>query len=152
MSEERLSKAAAITKGDATWKDWRAFLVGEAAAGRAELKGSDGWTLAEAAAHVTRWQDWAVARIRGILAAEKAERLDIEGNNAAWAKADRGVAFEPALEKMDSAWSELRKAAVAVPHSKWRRLINAVFAANTWEHYEEHLAWHPASGGERRAG
>ena len=134
MSEERLSKAAAITKGDATWKDWRAFLVGEAAA------------------HVTRWQDWAVARIRGILAAEKAERLDIEGNNAAWAKADRGVAFEPALEKMDSAWSELRKAAVAVPHSKWRRLINAVFAANTWEHYEEHLAWHPASGGERRAG
>ena len=65
--------------------------------------------------------------------------------NAAWAKEDLGVTFEPALERMDSAWSALRKAAVAVPDAKWRRLISAVFAANTWEHYEEHLAWHPAA-------
>jgi hypothetical protein len=145
MGEERLSKAQAIAKADATWAEWRAFLVGEAAAGRAELKGSDGWTLAEAAAHVTRWQGWAVDRIRGILAAERAERLDIDGNNAAWAKQDRDVAIAPALERMDSAWIALRKAAVAVPDSKWRRLISAVFAANTWEHYEEHLAWRPAA-------
>jgi hypothetical protein len=145
MSEERLSKAGAIAKADAAWADWRAFLVGEAAAGRAELTGSDGWTLAEAAAHVTRWQGWAVDRIRGILVGEKAERLDIDGKNAAWAKEDRGVGFAAALERMDGAWSALRKAAIAVPEAKWRRLISAVFAANTWEHYEEHLAWHPAA-------
>jgi len=36
-------------------------------------------------------------------------------------------------------------AVIAVPDAKWRRLISAVFAANTWEHYEEHLAWHPAA-------
>jgi hypothetical protein len=146
VSEERLSKAQAIARADATWADWRAFLVGEAAAGRAELKGSDGWSLAEAAAHVTRWQGWAVERIRGILVAERAERLDVEGNNAGWTKEDRGVAFAPALERMDGAWAALRKAAVAVPDAKWRRLISAVFAANTWEHYEEHLAWRPAKG------
>jgi hypothetical protein len=145
MSEERLSKAEAIARADATWAEWRAFLVGEAAAGRADTKGSDGWTLAEAAAHIARWQGWAVARIRGILVAEKAERLDVDGKNAVWAKEDRGVAFAPALERMDGAWSTLRRAAVAVPDAKWRRLISAVFAANTWEHYEEHLAWHPAA-------
>jgi Mycothiol maleylpyruvate isomerase N-terminal domain len=149
MSEERLSKAEAIAKADAAWADWRAFLVGEAAAGRAQPRGSDGWTLAEVFAHVTRWQGWAVDRIRGILIAEKAERLDIEGNNAAWAKADRGVAFAPALERMDGAWAELRKAADAVPEARWRRLISVVFAANTWEHYEEHLAWHPAASTRR---
>jgi hypothetical protein len=145
MSEERLSKAEAIAKADATWADWRAFLVVQAAAGRAELKGSDGWTLAEAAAHVARWQGWAVERIRGILVAEKAERLDVDGKNAAWAHEDRDVAFAPALERMDGAWAALRKVAVAVPDAKWRRLVSAVFAANTWEHYEEHLVWHPAA-------
>ena len=145
MSEGRPSKAEAIAKADATWEEWRAFLVGEAGAGRADTKGSDGWTLAEAAAHVARWQGWAVERIRGILVAERSERLDVEGKNAAWAKKDRGVTFEPALKRMDDAWSALRKAAVAVPDAKWRRLISAVFAASTWEHYEEHLAWHPAA-------
>ena len=145
MSEERFSKAEAIAKADATWADWRSFLVAEAAEGRAAMTGSDGWTLAEAAAHVARWQGWAVERIRSILIGARSERLDVDGKNAAWAKEDRGVTFEPALERMDGAWSALRKAAVAVPDAKWRRLISAVFAANTWEHYEEHLAWHPAA-------
>jgi hypothetical protein len=145
MSEQRVSKAEAIAKADATWADWRAFLLGEAAAGRAELKGSDGWTVAEAAAHVARWQGWAVERIRAILVAERAERLDVDGKNAAWAKEDRGVAFARALERMDGAWAALRKAADAVPDAKWRRLTSAVFAANTWEHYEEHLAWRPTA-------
>lgn len=140
-----MSKAEAIAKADATWVAWRAFLASEAAAGRADTKGTDGWTLAEATVHVARWQGWAVERIRGILVAEKGERLDVDGKNAAWAEEDRGVAIEPALERMEGAWSALRKAAVAVPDAKWRRLISAVFAANTWEHYEEHLAWHPAA-------
>ena len=148
MSEARLSKDQAIARADATWVDWRAFLVREAAAGRAELKGSDGWTLAEAAAHGARWQVWAADRMRGILAGERGERLQVDAKNAAWAEKDRGIAFEQALERMDGAWGELRRTASAVPDERWRRLINAVFAANTWEHYEEHLAWHPGAGGD----
>jgi len=141
------SRDEAIAKADATWADWRGFLVREAAAGQAELKGADGWTLAEAAAHVARWQGWAADRIRGILAGERGERLEIDAKNAAWAEKDRGIAFEAALERMDGAWSLLRKTASAVPDDRWRRLISVVFAANTWEHYVEHLAWHPGTGG-----
>jgi hypothetical protein len=148
MSEARASRDQAIARADATWAEWRAFLVGEAAAGRAELRGSDGWTLAEAAAHVARWQDWAVARMRGILAGERGERLEIDARNAAWAEQDRGIGFDPALQRMDTAWAALREAASAVPEPSWRRLLSVVFAANTWEHYEEHLAWHPPTGGK----
>jgi hypothetical protein len=149
MSEQGQSKDRAITKADATWADWRAFLVKEAAAGRAELKGSDGWTLAEAAHHVARWQGWAADRMRGILAGDRGGRLEVDAKNATWAEKDRGMTFAPALERSDAAWVELRKTASAVPDEKWRRLIHAVFAANTWEHYEEHLAWHPGAGGKR---
>jgi hypothetical protein len=149
MSGQGRSKDRAIIEADATWAEWRAFLVKEAAAGRADLKGADGWTLAEAAVHVARWQGWAADRIRGILAGERGERLEVDAKNAAWAEKDGGVTFEPALERSDAAWVELRRAASAVPDERWRRLIHSVFAANTWEHYEEHLAWHPAAGGDR---
>jgi hypothetical protein len=145
VGESRFSKAESIARAEKEFAAWRAFLVDQAARGRAELKGSDGWTLAEAAAHVARWQDWASRRIPAILAGERGERLDVEGKNVVWANEDRGVGFDPALERMDRAWLELQRAAEAVPHEKWRRLITALFVANTWEHYEEHLAWRPAS-------
>ena len=144
MSEKRPAKTETIARAEKEFATWRSFLTDQAAKERAELKGSDGWTLAEATAHVARWQDWAARRIPAILAGERAERLDIEGNNAAWAKADRGVGFDPALERMDKAWAELHRAALAVPDERCRRLITATFVANTWEHYEEHLAWRPA--------
>jgi hypothetical protein len=145
VSEERLAKTDAIAKAEAAYAVWREFLTEQAAAGRAELKGADGWTLAEATAHVSHWQVWAVERLRGILAGQKGERLNVDGKNAGWAKEDRGIEFEPALERMDKAWADLRKAARAVPDEKWRRLIIAVLAANTWEHYDEHLAWRPGA-------
>jgi len=146
MSDERLSKAAALAKADQTWAEWRAFLAAEAAAGRAGRAGSDGWTLAEAAAHVARWQGWAALRMRGVLAGERIERLDVNVKNAAWAEEDRGVSFVAALARMDGAWAALRKTAAGIPEERWRRLLNAVFAANTWEHYEEHLAWRTPAG------
>jgi hypothetical protein len=146
MSDDRLSKAEAIAKADQTWAEWRGFLVSEIDAKRAESRGVDGWTLAEAAAHVARWQDWAVARLRGLLAGERIERLDVDAKNAAWAEEDRGIPFQTALERMDGAWIALRKAAAGIPEARWRRLVNAVFAANTWEHYEEHLAWRTPPG------
>jgi hypothetical protein len=144
MNEKRVSQADAIARAEAEFAAWRTFLTEQAAQGRAGLQGSDGWTLAEATAHVARWQGWAAERTRGILAGERGEALDIEGKNAAWAKLDRDIGFDQALEQMDRAWAELHRAAKAVPEEKWRRLIIAVFAANTWEHYEEHLAWRPA--------
>jgi hypothetical protein len=144
MSESRFSKSETIARAESEFAGWRTFLVDQAKRGRAELRGTDGWTLAEATAHVARWQDWAARRIGGILAGERAERLDIEGKNKVWGAEDRGVEFDPALERMDQAWSELLRAARAVPEEKWRRLVQATFAANTWEHYEEHLAWRPA--------
>ena len=149
MSEAGQSKAEALAKADETWAEWRAYLVGEAAAGRAERRGSDGWTLAEAAAHVARWQGWAVARILGVLAGERIERLDVDAKNAAWAGEDREIDFRVALERMDGAWVALRKTATGTPEQRWRRLIHAVFAANTWEHYEEHLAWRTPAGRNR---
>ena len=141
-----MKKATSIAKADSTWTEWRGFLVGEAAAGRAERKGSDGWTLAEATAHVARWQAWAAVRMRGVLAGERMERLNVDGRNAAWAVADRSVDFATALERMDVAWEELRRTAAAIPDAQWRRLVNSIFAANTWEHYEEHLAWRATAG------
>jgi hypothetical protein len=149
MSEDRLSKAEAMAKADATWGEWREFLAGEAAAGRATTRGTDGWTLAEAAAHVARWQGWAAARMQGLLDGERIERLDVDARNAAWAADDRGIAFQPALERMDGAWAVLRKTAAEIPQARWRRMLNAVFAANTWEHYEEHLAWRDPAGRSR---
>jgi len=135
-----------MAKADQTWAEWRAFLAAEAAAGRAGRAGTDGWTLAEAAAHVARWQGWAATRMRSDLAGERIERLEVDANNAAWAELDRGVEFETALERMDAAWAALRKTAAGMPEEGWRRLLNAVFAANTWEHYEEHLAWRAPAG------
>jgi hypothetical protein len=149
MSEERLSKAQALAKADQTWIEWRAYVVGEAAGGPADRRGADGWTLAEAAAHVARWQGWAATRMRGVLAGERIERLNVDAKNAAWAEEDHGVVLQVALERMDRAWEALRKAAAAIPEERWRRLINAVFAANTWEHYEEHLAWRIPAGLDR---
>lgn len=143
MSEKRPSKTETITRAENEFAVWRRFLTDQAAKRRAELKGTDGWTLAEAAAHVARWQDWAAKRILGILAGERGERLDIEGNNTAWALEDLGLEFDPALERIDNAWAELHRAAQAVPDAKWRRLVHTTFVANTWEHYEEHLAWRP---------
>ena len=140
----RLSRAETIARAEREFIAWRGFLTDQAAKGRAELMGSDGWTLAEATSHIARWQDWAAKRIPGILAGERGERLDIEGRNAAWAKEDRGVGFDSALDRMDEAWAELQRAAEGVPDGKWRRSITTAFVANTWEHYEEHLTWRPA--------
>jgi hypothetical protein len=145
VSKESSSKAETIAKADAAWKDWHAFLVEEANAGRVGQVGTDGWTLAEAVAHVARWQDWAAGQIRAILAGERVERVEVEAKNAEWAAADREIDFATALIRMDEAWTGLRAAAESVPDDKWRRMVAAIFVANTWEHYEEHLAWRTAA-------
>ena len=150
MTGDSPSKADALARADAAWEGWRSFLAGEAEAGRTGLKGADGWTLAEAVAHVARWQGWATERLRSLPAGERIPRLDIDGQNAAWAEADSGAEFEVARVRQEDAWRRLRAEAEAVPEAKWRRLVSGTFAANTWEHYEEHLEWHPSEAAARK--
>ena len=146
MSAESPSKSDALARADAAWEGWRSFLARESEAGRTGLKGADGWTLAEAVAHIARWQAWAAERLRSLPAGGRTPRLEIDVQNAEWAESDRGVEFEVARGRLEDAWKRLHAEAQNIPEAKWRRLVSGTFAANTWEHYQEHLDWHPPEG------
>lgn len=145
MAEELTARQDVLAKADSAWLHWRRFLDREAEGGRAELRGTDGWTLAEAAAHVANWHALTTDRIDRLLRKEHLEKLDIDGQNQEWAAADKGISFEAAVERLERNWRRFRQMAEEIPEARWNRLAPSI-RANTWEHYDEHLAWRPAVG------
>jgi hypothetical protein len=137
-------RSEVLQRADAAWSEWREFLAGESAADRAGLTGADGWTLAEAVAHVARWQEWAAERIPALAAGERLQVPDIDSQNAEWAAGDRGADFVDSVSRIDRAWAGLRSAVEEVAEEHWSRTMGRLVEANTWEHYTEHQAWHPA--------
>ncbi len=95
------SAGEAVELMDEWWPRWTAFLDEQERRGRADTAGSDGWTLAEAVAHVARWQRWSVARASTLAAGGRLEEMDIDRQNAAWAEQDRGIALAEARAKGD---------------------------------------------------
>ena len=144
------SPADALALMDDWWPRWTAFVDAEADAGRAETPGSDGWTLAEAVAHVARWQDWSVARAETLAAGARLEEIDVDGQNAAWAEQDRGVAFAEARLRADRAHAAFRQCVAAIVPDRWSRSLGRLVVANTSHHYEEHMGWHSEAPGRTR--
>jgi hypothetical protein len=137
-------KQKALARADDAWRQWEAFLKRESTSGNAEERGSDGWTLAEAVAHVARWQAWSTIRLQHVLDGGRLEQLAIDEINAKWAAEDRGIAYEEAARRMQEAWRGLRAKTEEVPDERWNGLFNEVVKANTWEHFAEHMEWRPA--------
>lgn len=139
------SPADALALMDAWWPRWTAFVDAEAEAGRAETRGADGWTLAEAVAHVARWQDWSVPRAETLAAGARIAEVDVDGQNAAWAEADRGLPFAEARLRADRAQAAFRQCVAAIAPARWSRALGRLVVANTSEHYHEHMGWHSSA-------
>jgi hypothetical protein len=102
--------------------------------------------VAEAVAHVARWQVWSLPRVAELAGGGPTVDVDVDGVNAAWAVQDRGISYEEASRRLEEAWRAFRAAAAAVPDESWSRRLTALVKANTWEHYQEHMEWRPARG------
>jgi hypothetical protein len=147
------SAAEAVELMDEWWPRWTAFLDEEENRGRADAAGSDGWTLAEAVAHVARWHQWSVARASTLAAGGRLQEIDVDGLNAAWAEQDRGIAFAEARARGDQAHRAFRERIASIPPESWSRALGRLVVANSSEHYQEHMGWHdPAEQTEDRTG
>ncbi len=127
---------------DEWWPRWTAFLEGNGSRGRAEVRGADGWTLAEAVAHVARWQEWSVACASTLAGGATLEVIDVDGQNARWAEDDCGITFIEARARGDRAHAAFRERVASVPGEQWSLALGRLVVANTSEHYEEHMGWH----------
>ena len=143
MSEhvEPSSREEALREMDLSWEAWRAFLAELGARGQTTVRGSEGWTAAEAVAHVARWQAWCVGRVASLVAGERGEVPDIDAQNAAWAAQDRGIDWDAALAVADASFAAFREAVAGVSEEAWSRRLGRLVFLNTWHHYEEHMAW-----------
>lgn len=145
MKSPELGKVEALARANAAWRDWQDFLNRESGAERGDERGTDGWTLAEAVAHIARWQEWAVERIGQARSGVALGELPVDEMNARWAAEDANVGYQGAMRRLDRAWAALQATAESVPEGSWNGAVERVLAANTWEHYEEHKAWRPDS-------
>lgn len=150
MTEEPALPASpedALAEMDAWWSRWNEFLDEQAGSDATEVAGADGWTLAEAVAHVGRWQEWSVARAATLAGGARLEQIDVDGQNAAWAEQDRGIPFAEARARGERAHAAFRGAIAGVEPQSWSRALGRLVVANTSEHYREHMAWHGAPPG-----
>jgi L-fuculose-phosphate aldolase len=106
-----------------------------------EATRADGWTLKEVVAHVSAWQQFAIARIRTIERGDAPRRVDVDAFNA-----------EVQARARRKSWDEVRGEAVSA-HEAFLGVLDAVgaetlreqdglgayvFAVNGFGHYEEH--------------
>jgi L-fuculose-phosphate aldolase len=103
---------------------------------------ADGWTLKEVVAHVSAWQQFAIARVRAMERGDAPRRTDVDAFNA-----------EVQARARTKAWDEVR-AEAASSHEAFLEALESmkpetlreqdglgayVFAVNGYGHYEEHL-------------
>mgnify|MGYP001483032859 CR=1 FL=1 len=135
------SRQEALDLLDEWWPVWTAFLDELAARGEAEKVGREGWSAAEAVAHVARWQAWSVSRVAQLAAGERLAEVDIDGQNAGWAEEDRGISWAQARALAETSQAAFREAVAGVPEEGWRRSLGRLVVANSSEHYQEHMDW-----------
>jgi hypothetical protein len=136
-------KPQALAKSDQAWQTWLAFVDRNA---NYLGRGTDGWTLAEAIAHVAHWQEWATTRIQHVLdGGNLGEDLPVDEMNAQWAAEDAGITYRLAVDRMKAAWSKLRLKIEQTPEERWNDGLTDIVQSNTWDHYAEHTAWHTSA-------
>ncbi len=146
MSRPPESPASALALIDEWWPAWNAFLDEQAARHGEGERGADGWTLAEAIAHVARWHQWCVARIAHLADGGRVDNLDVDGMNAAWAAEDQGISLADARARAADAHAAFRQAVAAVPAERWTPILGRLVRANSSEHYQEHMGWRARAG------
>ncbi|HET7677158.1 MAG TPA: DinB family protein [Candidatus Limnocylindrales bacterium] len=144
VPEPILAPAELVARVEQGWAAFRALVDRVARNGGLERNTETGWPAKAVAAHVAAWHEQATGRLGEWRATGRIPPVpDVDAFNAQVAERTAGDAPESVLARLDASYPPLLSALRALSEADLqahRHLLGYIVAANTFGHYEEHLA------------
>ena len=145
MTEPRAERSAAslLARVDASWSDFRP-LLGELREGHLDRSVAGGWTVRHVLAHLVAWHDDAATRLAQFHATgAMTPQPDVDPFNEQVAARAGDTSLPRLVTDLERSFRRLRDETARLRDGQllmgdgWAA---TEIAANTWEHYEDHVA------------